>query len=1280
MVNWEFFDNQTPRVARSELVDDLRAGEPADADPRRGPLCTFKETERVLAGFPDERRAERRRAPAAATLAGLRRLPASAAGGAPRRRRRPASDRARACRREAVTDAADAGPVRALGRARSPGPWQTYERTGGYAGAAQGAGDGPRTTSSQLVKDSGLRGRGGAGFPTGMKWGFIPQGDGKPHYLVVNADESEPGTCKDIPLMLADPHVLIEGIIIASLRDPRQPRVHLRARRGGARLAPAAARGRRGLRRPATSARTSSAPASTSSSSCTPARAPTSAARRPRCSTRSRAAAASRGCGRRSRRSPASTPARLWSTTSSRSPACRAILRQRRRLVPARWAPRSRPGFTLYSLSGHVTRPGQYEAPLGITLRELLELAGGMRDGHELKFWTPGGSSTPLLTDEHLDVPLDYEGVGAAGSMLGTKALQIFDETTCVVRAVLRWTEFYAHESCGKCTPVPRGHLLAGADPASGSRRGKGDRGGPRQAARHLRQHPRPVVLRARRRRGQPDRLVDQVLPRRVRRPLRAAAAARSTRPTRRAGPTASERTHDRHHRRARPAERPAAAGPGHADHRRLRGQRAQGHAGHPRRRAARHPDPAVLRPPAARPGRRLPAVPRRGRGPAQAAWRPARTTVTDGMVVKTQLTSPVADKAQQGVMELLLINHPLDCPVCDKGGECPLQNQAMSQRPRRVAASTDVKRTFAKPIADLHAGAARPRALRAVRALHPVLRSRSPATRSSSCSSAARCSRSASTSDEPFESYFSGNTVQICPVGALTGAAYRFRARPFDLVSTPTRLRALRVRLRAAHRPPARQGAAPAGRRRPARSTRSGTATRAASAFRYAAAGRPASPRPLVRDDDGELSPASLDRGARRGRRAAWRRRGTRRRRRADRRPAHRRGRLRLREVRPGRAAHQRHRLPRPAALGRGGRLPRPPGSPARAGPAASRTPTSRRRRRCCSSASSPRRSRRSSSCGCARRSASTAPRSSRVAPFAHAAACASCRHAAAGRARRRGARCSTPLGGRRRPDGAAPTLPRRCAQPGAVILVGERLADVAGRADRGRARWPTADRRPAGLGAAPGRRARRARGRRAADAAARRPPGRRPARPRRGRAPSGASAAARRARAATPARSWPPPRDGAARRRWSSAASTSTTCPTRQPRSAALDARAGFVVSLELRGQRGHRAGRRGAAGRAGGREGRAPSSTGRAGRGRSKRCSRLQPAAHARRPGAATCSADEMDVDLGLPDVAAAAPSSPRSAWAGARSRRGAARGRPGRAAAARRRRGACWRPGS
>ena len=160
-------------------------------------------------------------------------------------------------------------------------------------------------------------------------------------------------------------------------------------------------------------------------------------------------------------------------------------------------------------------------------------------------------------------------------------------------------------------------------------------------------------------------------------------------------------------------------------------------------------------------------------------------TVATDDMVVRTQVTSPAADKAQHGVMELLLINHPLDCPMCDKGGECPLQNQAMSNG-RAESRFEDVKRTFAKPI-NISA---------------QVLLDRER------CILCARCTRFSEQiagdpfidmqergalqqvgiyANEPFESYFSGNTVQICPVGALTGSAYRFRARPFDLVSSPS-------------------------------------------------------------------------------------------------------------------------------------------------------------------------------------------------------------------------------------------------------------------------------------------------------------------------------------------------------------------------------------------------------------------------------------------------------------------------------------------------------------
>ena len=122
----------------------------------------------------------------------------------------------------------------------------------------------------------------------------------------------------------------------------------------------------------------------------------------------------------------------------------------------SRWAPRSPWVHAVLAVrTRHPSRP--VRGPAGHNLARTAGLRRRVRAGHELKFWTPGGSSTPLLTAEHLDVPLDYEGMGSVGSMLGTKALQIFDETTCVVRAVRRWTQFYAHESCGKCTPCREG-------------------------------------------------------------------------------------------------------------------------------------------------------------------------------------------------------------------------------------------------------------------------------------------------------------------------------------------------------------------------------------------------------------------------------------------------------------------------------------------------------------------------------------------------------------------------------------------------------------------------------------------------------------------------------------------------------------------------------------------------------------------------------------------------------------------------------------------------------
>jgi NADH-quinone oxidoreductase subunit F len=329
-----------------------------------------------------------------------------------------------------------------------------YKRHGGYDALAKALKSTPDEIIA-LVKESGLRGRGGAGFPTGNKWSFIPQGDNKAHYLVVNADESEPGTCKDMPLLMANPHSLIEGIIIGSYAiRANHSFIYLRGevvhvyRRVQKAIEDAYAAGLLGK----------NILGSGFDLELT-----------------LHAGAGAYICGEETAlldslegfrgqprlRPPFPAIAGLYAMPTvvnnvESIASVPSIISNGVEWFQAMGTEKSK-GYTLYSLSGHVAHPGQFEAPLGITLRELLELAGGVRAGHQLKFWTPGGSSTPMFTAEHLDVPLDYEGVSAAGSMLGTKALQIFDETTCVVRAVLRWVEFYKHESCGKCTPCREG-------------------------------------------------------------------------------------------------------------------------------------------------------------------------------------------------------------------------------------------------------------------------------------------------------------------------------------------------------------------------------------------------------------------------------------------------------------------------------------------------------------------------------------------------------------------------------------------------------------------------------------------------------------------------------------------------------------------------------------------------------------------------------------------------------------------------------------------------------
>jgi NADH-quinone oxidoreductase subunit F len=329
-----------------------------------------------------------------------------------------------------------------------------YERGGGYQALPKALAMEPDQVIQQM-KDSVLRGRGGAGFPTGLKWGFIPQGDGKPHYLVVNADESEPGACKDMPTMLANPQALIEGIIITSYA--------IRAERAFIYVRGEVLHVIRRLHHAVREAYEAGYLGTDIQGSGL------------NLEVTVHAGAGAYICGEETAMLDSLEGYRGQPRLKPPFPAvaglyaCPTVVNNVESIssVPyilkygaaefAGMGTEKSKGFGIFSLSGHVTTPGQYEAPLGTTLRELLDLAGGIRAGHRLKFWTPGGSSTPLFTDEHLDVPLDYESVAKAGSMLGTRSIQLFDETTCVVRVALRWIQFYQHESCGKCTPCREG-------------------------------------------------------------------------------------------------------------------------------------------------------------------------------------------------------------------------------------------------------------------------------------------------------------------------------------------------------------------------------------------------------------------------------------------------------------------------------------------------------------------------------------------------------------------------------------------------------------------------------------------------------------------------------------------------------------------------------------------------------------------------------------------------------------------------------------------------------
>ncbi len=333
---------------------------------------------------------------------------------------------------------------------------EVYLKTDGYQAVEKAL---KQMTPEQIideVKKSNLRGRGGAGFPTGMKWSFVPKDIPKPKYVIANADESEPGTCKDRPLLEMDPHQLIEGMIIAGKAvGSHQGFIYVRGEYRDvldiieAAIAEAYSRGYLG-KNILGSGFDFDLLAHTG--------------------------AGAYECGEESALMESLEGKRGYPRIRPPFPAvvglygCPTVINNAETLssVPnvilrgAEWyaglGSARNGGTRLFAISGHVNRPGIYELPMGFNLKRMIEeVAGGVRGGKKLKAVIPGGSSCPVLTADEIDIAMDFDSVAKAGSMLGSGGTVAIDEDTCMVDLARRIMHFYAHESCGWCIPCREG-------------------------------------------------------------------------------------------------------------------------------------------------------------------------------------------------------------------------------------------------------------------------------------------------------------------------------------------------------------------------------------------------------------------------------------------------------------------------------------------------------------------------------------------------------------------------------------------------------------------------------------------------------------------------------------------------------------------------------------------------------------------------------------------------------------------------------------------------------
>ncbi|MGH8873690.1 MAG: NADH-quinone oxidoreductase subunit NuoF [Acidimicrobiia bacterium] len=332
---------------------------------------------------------------------------------------------------------------------------ERYEATGGYQALRKALGMSRHRLVEEL-KASNLLGRGGAAFGTGLKWSFLAPD--RPAYLVVNGDESEPGTFKDRQLLERDPHALVEGVAIASWANEvhhafiyirgEYPRSARRVQRAVEEAYQAGYLGKdilgSGYDLEATVHLGAGAYI---------------------CGEETALINSLEGRRGEPRLKPPYYPAAKGLYM------CPTIVNNVETLANLPWilqqgaaaydalGPEGSRGTRLFSLSGHVNRPGNYELVMGLSWRDLIyEVGGGIPDGRALKAWIPGGASAPwFVRDDHLDLPVTNQDTAQAGSMLGSGAVVVMDETTCMVRAAERIVRFFAHESCGQCTPCREG-------------------------------------------------------------------------------------------------------------------------------------------------------------------------------------------------------------------------------------------------------------------------------------------------------------------------------------------------------------------------------------------------------------------------------------------------------------------------------------------------------------------------------------------------------------------------------------------------------------------------------------------------------------------------------------------------------------------------------------------------------------------------------------------------------------------------------------------------------